>query len=63
MSTTTIRLPDDLKEKVARAAKRAGTTSHNFIFEANAEKASKYENYLQLPRITPSLTPQASVVY
>ena len=43
MSTTTIRLPDDLKEKVARAAKRAGTTSHNFILEAIAEKAELTE--------------------
>ena len=43
MSTTTIRLPDDLKEKVARAAKRAGTTSHNFILEAIAEKAELSE--------------------
>ena len=43
MSTTTIRLPDDLKEKVARAAKRAGTTSHNFIIEAIAEKAELTE--------------------
>ena len=43
MPTTTIRLPDDLKEKVARAAKRAGTTSHNFILEAIAEKAELTE--------------------
>ena len=43
MSTTTIRLPDDLKEKVSRAAKRAGTTSHNFILEAIAEKAELTE--------------------
>lgn len=43
MSTTTIRLPDDLKEKVSRAAKRAGTTSHNFILEAIAEKAELAE--------------------
>ena len=43
MSTTTIRLPDDLKEKVSRAAKLAGTTSHNFILEAIAEKADMAE--------------------
>lgn len=41
MSTTTIRLPDDLKASVARAAKRAGTTSHNFILEAIAEKTEQ----------------------
>src|SRR3546814_4125412 len=39
MSTTTIRLPDELKARIAEAAKRAGTTSHNFILEAIAEKA------------------------
>lgn len=39
MSTTTIRLPDELKARVAAAAKQAGTTSHNFILEAIAEKA------------------------
>jgi len=39
MSTTTIRLPKDLKERIARAAERAGTTPHGFILEAIAEKA------------------------
>ncbi len=34
MGTTTIRLPDELKARVAAAAKQAGTTSHNFILEA-----------------------------
>jgi predicted transcriptional regulator len=43
MSTTTIRLPQDLKERVARAAKRAGTTAHGFILEAIAEKAEQEE--------------------
>lgn len=43
MSTTTIRLPDELKARVAEAAKRAGTTSHNFILEAIAEKAEQAE--------------------
>jgi predicted transcriptional regulator len=43
MSTTTIRLPEELKARVAAAAKRAGTTSHNFILEAIAEKAGQEE--------------------
>ncbi len=43
MSTTTIRLPDELKARIARAAKAAGTTSHNFILEAIAEKAEQAE--------------------
>lgn len=43
MSTTTIRLPDELKARIAEAAKQAGTTSHNFIVEAIAEKADAAE--------------------
>ncbi len=43
MSTTTIRLPEDLKARVTVAAKRAGTTAHNFILEAIAEKADQAE--------------------
>ena len=43
MSTTTIRLPQELKARVARAAKRAGTTAHSFILEAIAEKAERDE--------------------
>lgn len=47
MSTTTIRLPPDLKERVARAAKRAGTTAHGFILEAIAEKAEEEERRVE----------------
>ena len=43
MSTTTIRLPDELKVRIAKAAEAAGTTSHNFILEAVAEKAEQAE--------------------
>ena len=43
MSTTTIRLPGDLKARIAAAAKRAGTTVHGFILEAIAEKAEQAE--------------------
>ena len=43
MSTTTIRIPDDLKARVSAAAGRAGTTAHNFILEAIAEKAEQAE--------------------
>lgn len=45
MSTTTIRLPDELKARVAQAAKRAGTTSHGFILEAIAEKTAQQDRY------------------
>jgi predicted transcriptional regulator len=43
MSTTTIRLPEALKTRVAAAAKRAGTTPHNFVVEAIAEKTEQAE--------------------
>ncbi|MDB5926179.1 MAG: hypothetical protein JWN13_5115 [Betaproteobacteria bacterium] len=43
MSTTTIRLPQELKKRIARAAERAGTTAHGFILEAIAEKAQQEE--------------------
>lgn len=43
MSTTTIRLPDRLKARVAAAAERSGTTAHSFILEAIAEKAEQAE--------------------
>ena len=41
MTTTTIRLPEDLKQRVAAAAERAGTTAHSFILSAIAEKAEQ----------------------
>jgi len=41
MSTTTIRLPEDLKARVAAAAKLSGTTTHNFILEAIAKKTEQ----------------------
>ncbi len=43
MSTTTIRLPEDLKARITKAAKRAGTSTHGFILEAIAEKAEHEE--------------------
>lgn len=43
MSTTSIRLPNDIKARIAAAAKRAGTTAHNFILEGIAEKADEAE--------------------
>ncbi len=43
MSTTTIRMPENLKERVAAAAKSSGTTAHGFILEAIAEKAAQEE--------------------
>jgi len=36
-------MPDDLKARVAAAAKRSGTTPHGFMLEAIAEKAEQAE--------------------
>jgi uncharacterized protein (DUF1778 family) len=44
MTTTTIRLPEDLRERVATAAERAGTTAHSFILSAIVEKAEQVEH-------------------
>ena len=43
MSTTTIRLSEDLKARIAAAAKQAGTTSHNFAQYQLSEKADLAE--------------------
>lgn len=43
MSTTTIRLPEELKIRIAEAAKQAGTTPHNFMLQALAEKADQVD--------------------
>lgn len=42
-ATTTIRLPPELRSRVARAAERAGVSAHSFIIEAIAEKAAREE--------------------
>jgi predicted transcriptional regulator len=51
MSTTTIRLPQPLKARVARAAKRAGTTAHNYILEAVAERAEHDERRAEFEEV------------
>ncbi len=43
MSTTSIRIPDDIKERVALAAKQSGTSVHNFMVQAIIEKAEQQE--------------------
>jgi predicted transcriptional regulator len=43
MSTTTIRMPEEIKTRVAAAVKRSGTTAHGFILEAIAEKVAREE--------------------
>jgi predicted transcriptional regulator len=43
MSTTTIRIEDDLKARVAAAAERAGKTTHAFILDAIAQTVEQVE--------------------
>ena len=43
MSTTTIRIPDDLKARIAAAAKRAGTTPHGVTLEAITQRTEEEE--------------------
>lgn len=43
MSTTTIRIDEALKSRVAAAAERAGKTSHGFILDAIAQTVEQAE--------------------
>ena len=43
MSTTTIRIPEDLKARVTNVAKRAGTTPHSLILEAISDRVNQEE--------------------
>lgn len=43
MSTTTIRIDDELKARVAAAADRAGKTAHAFILDAIAKTLAQVE--------------------
>ncbi len=43
MATTTIRIGDDLKARVAAAAERAGKTAHAFILDAIARRVEQVE--------------------
>lgn len=41
MTTTTIRMSEELKERVREAASRTGTSTHAFILQAIEEKAEQ----------------------
>jgi predicted transcriptional regulator len=43
MTTTTIRIDDDLKARVAEAAERAGKTAHAFILDAITQTVEQAE--------------------
>ncbi|MET0009198.1 MAG: ribbon-helix-helix protein, CopG family [Candidatus Thiodiazotropha sp. 6PLUC4] len=44
MSTTTIRLPTELKDRLAKVAKNLGSTSHALILDAIAERIDAEEH-------------------
>ncbi len=43
MSTTTLRIDDNLRERIARLAQALGQTPHNFMVEALSQKADEAE--------------------
>jgi predicted transcriptional regulator len=43
MSTTTIRIPDELKSRLSRIAEQEGISTHGLILDAIAEKADALE--------------------
>ncbi|MEZ5741425.1 MAG: DUF1778 domain-containing protein [Burkholderiaceae bacterium] len=50
MATTTIRIDDELKSRVAQAAARSGKTAHAFIVEAisaTVEQAELSDSFMQ----------------
>lgn len=51
MSTTTIRIDEELKTRIASAAARAGKSSHAFIVDALAETVERSEMDETLHRI------------
>ena len=50
MSTTTLRLDDSLRERIARIAQAMEQTPHNFMLEALAQKADEAEWKLAMQR-------------
>ena len=51
MSTTTIRIDEDLKKRISAAADRAGKTAHAFIVDAIAQTVEQVEAEEELHRI------------
>ena len=54
MSTTTIRIEDDLKARVAAAAEQEGKTPHAFIVEAIARQVEQAEQDADFHRVADS---------
>ena len=50
MSTTTLRIEDSLRERIARLAQALDQTPHNFMLEALAQKVDEAEWKLSMQR-------------
>jgi predicted transcriptional regulator len=51
MGTTTIRLEDDLKSRIAAAAEREGKSAHAFMHEAILRSVAQAEEHSEFVRI------------
>jgi predicted transcriptional regulator len=51
MATTTIRVDDELKARIAAAAERAGKTAHSFILDAISQTVAQDEADAEFERI------------
>ena len=51
MSTTTIRLEEELKARIAAAAERAGKTAHAFILDSLAQTVEQLETDEEFHRL------------
>ncbi len=47
MATTSLKLPDTLKERVAKIAEETGKTAHAFMVDAIEHETSRNEKYQQ----------------
>ena len=65
-ATTTLKLPDDLKARIAVAAEQAGKTSHAFMVEAlqmQTELAERRREFVQSALLAEQDVAQYGLVY
>lgn len=65
-ATTTLKLPDDLKARIATAAKQTGKTSHAFMVEAlqlQTELAERRHEFIQSALLAEQEVAQYGLVY
>lgn len=65
-ATTTLKLPDDLKARIASAAKQAGKTSHAFMVEAlqmQTDLAERRREFIKSALLAEQEVAQYGLVY